>query len=85
MRVSISYPPPEGGKGVPPLSQSRQFQWFSGPTYIYPCVPTYAATLLDKAGHEVIWDDAIAEGKTYSQWLNVYRLRISRYYNQHFE
>ena len=69
MRVSISYPPIENEKGVPLLSQNRQFQWFSEPTYIYPMVPAYAATLLHEAGYDVIWDDAIAEEKTYAQWL----------------
>jgi len=69
MRVSISYPPIESEKGVPLLSQNRQFQWFCEPTYIYPMVPAYAATLLEQAGYEVIWDDAIAEEKTYAQWL----------------
>lgn len=70
MRVSISYPPISGIKGTPMISQNRQYQVFSEPTYIYPCVPAYAATLLAKASHEVIWDDAIAEEKTYGQWLN---------------
>jgi len=69
MRISISYPPIESEKGVPLLSQNRQFQYFSEPTYIYPMVPAYAATLLKKEGYEVIWDDAIAEEKTYAQWL----------------
>jgi radical SAM superfamily enzyme YgiQ (UPF0313 family) len=69
MRISISYPPIESEKGVPLLSQNRQFQYFSEPTYIYPMVPAYAATLLKKEGYEVIWDDAIAEGKSYAQWL----------------
>jgi len=32
-------------------------------------VPAYAATILKQAGHEVIWDDGIAEEKTYSRWL----------------
>jgi len=52
------------------LSQNRQFQWFSESTYIYPVVPAYAATLLKNAGYDVIWDDAIAEEKTYHQWLS---------------
>jgi len=69
MRISISYPPIESEKGVPLLSQNRQFQYFSEPTYIYPIVPAYVATLLKKEGYEVIWDDAIAEAKTYAQWL----------------
>jgi len=69
MKVSISYPPLKNEKGVPLLSQNRQFQWFNEPTYIYPMVPAYAATLLHNAGYEVIWDDSIAEEKSYSKWL----------------
>jgi anaerobic magnesium-protoporphyrin IX monomethyl ester cyclase len=61
MKISISYPPIKSTKGVPLLSQNRQFQWFSHPTYIYPMVPAYAATLLSRNGYEVSWDDAIAE------------------------
>lgn len=70
MKISISYPPLESDKGIPLLGQNRQFQWFSEPTYIYPMVPAYAATLLKENGYDVIWDDAIAEGLTYDQWLN---------------
>lgn len=69
MRINISYPPINTGKGVPLLSQNRQFQYFHEPTYIYPMVPAYAATLLKKAGYDVIWDDGIAEEKSYGQWL----------------
>lgn len=69
MKISISYPPLESKKGVPLLAQNRQFQWFSEPTYIYPMVPAYAATLLKDNGFDVFWDDAIAEGLTYNQWL----------------
>ncbi len=68
MRISIAYPPLPSGKGVPLLSQNRQFQWFVNPTYIYPVVPAYAATLLKGAGHAVFWNDGIAEEKTYEQW-----------------
>lgn len=68
MKIVISYPPLESPKGTPLLSQNRQFQWFNNPTYIYPMVPAYAATLLKKNGYEVIWDDAIAENKSYSEW-----------------
>jgi len=69
MRVSISYPPIDTGKGVPLLSQNRQFQYFHEPTYIYPMVPAYAATLLKGAGYDVVWNDGIAEEKSYGQWL----------------
>ena len=69
MKIAISYPPLESYKGTPLLSQNRQFQWFNAPTYIYPMIPAYAATLLQKHGYEVVWDDAIAEQKPYLVWL----------------
>ena len=64
MKVSIAYPPLENEKGTPLLGQNRQFQWFNSPTYIYPMVPAYAATLLQSKGFSVTWDDGIAEEKT---------------------
>jgi radical SAM superfamily enzyme YgiQ (UPF0313 family) len=69
MKITISYPPLETTKGIPLLAQNRQFQWFNNPTYIYPVVPAYAATLLKENGYEVMWDDGIAENKTYEKWL----------------
>ena len=68
MKISISYPPLESKKGVACLSQNRQFQWFNHPTYIYPVIPAYAASLLKSKGYAVFWDDAIAEGLTYDDW-----------------
>lgn len=73
MKISISYPPLESNKGVPLLAQNRQFQWFKDPTYIYPMIPAYTATLLKENGYDVIWDDAIAEGLSYGKWI--YRIR----------
>lgn len=73
LKVAISYPPLENRKGVPLLAQNRQFQWFNSPTYIYPMVPAYAATLLNENGFEVLWDDSISEGRTYGDWLNMIR------------
>lgn len=70
MKIFISYPPLKSEKGVPLLSQNRQFQWFSNPTYIYPLIPASAATLLKANGYQVIWDDGIAEKKTYLEWLD---------------
>jgi radical SAM superfamily enzyme YgiQ (UPF0313 family) len=64
MRIAIAYPPLPSEKGVPLLSQNRQFQWFSRPTYIYPVVPALAATQAKQAGHEVAWLDGIASGWT---------------------
>jgi len=60
MKVMISYPPLEG-KGSPMLTQNRQFQWFHVPSFIFPMVPAYGATMLKNDGFEVIWSDAIAE------------------------
>jgi anaerobic magnesium-protoporphyrin IX monomethyl ester cyclase len=70
MKIAIGYPPLESNKGVPLLSQNRQFQWFHHPTFIYPMVPAYAATLLKKAGHEVVWLDGIAEKWRQAKWLD---------------
>lgn len=69
MKIFISYPPLSSEKGIPLLGQNRQFQWFNSPTYIYPVIPAYTATLLKEKGEEVIWDDAIAEGLDYDKWL----------------
>lgn len=68
MKISISFPPLESTKGVPLLSQNRQFQWFASPTYIYPVIPAYAASLLKEKGYDVFWDDGIAEKLSYEQW-----------------
>ncbi len=69
MKICIAYPPLESGKGVPLLSQNRQFQYFREPTYIYPVVPAQAATMLKRAGHEVVWMDGIAENLSYDTFL----------------
>ncbi|HBG65469.1 MAG TPA: B12-binding domain-containing radical SAM protein [Treponema sp.] len=73
MKVAISYPPLESDKGVPLLGQNRQFQWFNSPTYIYPMVPAYAASLLKSKGYDVVWNDAIAEEWTFDQYLAFYK------------
>jgi len=59
MKVAISYPPLDDER-YPTLGQNRQFQWFHNPSFIYPVVPASAATLLERNGHEVLWNDAIA-------------------------
>jgi len=64
MRIAIAYPPLPSEKGVPLLSQNRQFQWFHAPTFIYPVVPASAATMARDAGHDVAWLDGIAEQLT---------------------
>jgi len=68
MKIAIGYPPIESQKGTPLLSQNRQFQYFNAPTYIYPMVPAYAASLAKQKGHQVTWLDGIAERQTYQQW-----------------
>ena len=60
MRIAVAYPPLESPNGVPLLTQNRQFQWFSRPTYIFPVVPATAVTMLKKAGHEAMLLDGIA-------------------------
>ena len=60
MRIAIAYPPLKSEKGVALLTQNRQFQWFSRPTYIFPVVPATAATMLKNEGHEVLFLDGIA-------------------------
>lgn len=71
MRVMISYPPIESAKGTPMLTQNRQFQWFHEPSYLYPCVPAQAASLLKERGHSVIWNDCIAERKDWNQFERI--------------
>jgi len=73
MKIIISYPPLNNKKGIPLLSQNRQFQYFNEPTYIYPVVPAGAATLLKQAGHEVIWNDCIAQESSYEEFLKFIR------------
>ncbi|MFZ2188023.1 MAG: radical SAM protein [Candidatus Moraniibacteriota bacterium] len=68
MKIAISYPPLKSKKGIACLGQNRQFQWFNTPTYIYPVIPAYAATLLKNKGYDVMWDEGIAEGLTYAAW-----------------
>ncbi|MBU1104800.1 radical SAM protein [Patescibacteria group bacterium] len=73
--IVIGYPPIETNKGTPLLSQNRQFQYFNAPTYIYPMVPAYGATMLKEAGYTVYWMDGIAEKKKYEDW--VYELKAT--------
>lgn len=72
MKVAISYPPLPKAKGHPTLGQNRQFQYFSHPSFIYPLVPAWAATLLQANGFDVIWNDALAEGWSYAQFLHFF-------------
>jgi anaerobic magnesium-protoporphyrin IX monomethyl ester cyclase len=69
MKTAIAYPPIPSPKGIPLISQNRQFQWFHRPTFIYPVVPACAATMLKRAGHEAIWLDGIASGWTPDEFM----------------
>ena len=70
MKVVISYPPLDTAKGCATLGQNRQFQYFREPTHIYPVVPAIAATMLKKAGHEVVWNDCLAGGYTQDDFFS---------------
>lgn len=72
MKVFISYPP-FNDKGVAMLTQNRQFQWFSEPSYLYPLVPAMAATVLKEAGHDVHWNDAIVRGWDFEQFFAYFK------------
>jgi len=69
MKIFLSYPPYQSDKGIACLTQNRQFQWFNNPSYIPPVVPMTAATRLKDDGHDVTWNDAIAQQWTYSQFI----------------
>ncbi|MEK7499916.1 MAG: hypothetical protein AAB649_04905, partial [Patescibacteria group bacterium] len=69
VRIAVGYPPIESKKGTPLLSQNRQFQFFNSATYIYPMVPSYAASNLQYHGYKTFWVDGIAEQKKYEQWM----------------
>lgn len=73
MKIAIGYPPFFTSKGVPQISQNRQFQWTApGPLayFIYPVIPASTATLLKSKGYEVFWLDGLAEKWTYEKWLD---------------
>lgn len=69
MKIGVGYPPIKTDKGVPLLSQNRQFQYFNAKTYIYPMVPAYAASNLKHHGYDVVWLDGIAAEQTYDEWV----------------
>lgn len=70
MRVMIAFPPLMETKGLPQLTQNRQFQWFSHPTFIYPMIPASAATLLKSDGFDVDFVDGIARGWPYHRFTD---------------
>ena len=73
MKVLVGFPPTQSPLGTPLLSQNRQFKYFEKPTFLYPVVLGTAATMAKKAGHEVIWEDAIAQNmdwRAYDEMLS---------------
>ena len=68
--ISISSPPLDSDKGIPFLSQNRQFQWTNTGNVILPVIPAYGATALKQMGFKVYWDDAIAEKISYQKWFH---------------
>ena len=68
MKIFIAYPPFRD-KGVPMWTQNRQFQWYHLGSFIYPLVLAMAATLLDREGFDVVWNDNIAEGQPFDAFI----------------
>ena len=70
MKVAISYPPIINDLGQKAMvSQNRNVQFFSVPTYLLPVIHAQAATILKKKV-DVIWDDGNAKLKNYNNWFN---------------
>ncbi|MBL8992487.1 MAG: radical SAM protein [Spirochaetia bacterium] len=70
MKIAISYPPIINALGQKAMvSQNRNVQYFKTPTYLLPVIHAQAATWLRDLGHEVLWDDANAQLKTFDQWF----------------
>lgn len=71
MKIAISYPPIVNELGQKAMiSQNRNVQYFSKPTYLLPVVHAQAATWLKQKGYDVLWDDGNAQLKTYDQWFS---------------
>jgi len=68
MRVAVTYPPFTKKGLYPLLSQNRQFRYTNTQVRIYPLIPSYAASQLKNAGHEVLWLDGINERLTWEEY-----------------
>jgi radical SAM superfamily enzyme YgiQ (UPF0313 family) len=70
----IAFPSLPDSKGIPQLTQNRQFQWYHSPsTFIYPIIPATAATLLKENDFNVDFYDGIAQRQTFDDFLHRYR------------
>ena len=69
LKIAISYPPIVNERGQKAMvSQNRNVQYFTTPTYLLPVVHAQAATWLKQMGYKVRWDDGNAQLKTYTEW-----------------
>ena len=68
MKVLVGFPPIQTPLGTPLLSQNRQFQYFNKPTFLYPVVLGTGATIVKEAGHDIIWEDAIAQFMNWEEY-----------------
>ena len=70
MKVLISYPPIINSLGQKAMvSQNRNVQYFSVPTYLLGITHAQAATMLKENNINVVWDDGNAQLKTYEEWF----------------
>lgn len=72
MKVMIAFPPLPRARGIPQLTQNRQFQWFNNPSYAYPVIPASAATLLKEDGFDVDFVDGIAQRWSYDYFIKYF-------------
>jgi anaerobic magnesium-protoporphyrin IX monomethyl ester cyclase len=71
MKVAISFPPIVNSLGQKAMvSQNRNVQYFSVPTYLLGVTHAQAATMLKENKINVIWDDGNAQLKKYEDWFN---------------
>ena len=72
MKIVLGYPSLEDPRGFIQVGQNRQSKIFSvgEEAAIFPCVMAWAATMLKRAGHEVVWQDGPTEGLS---WAHQFR------------
>lgn len=74
MRIAITYPPIKKYDLYPLLTQNRHLRFSSSSEVrIFPLVAASAATILSKAGHEVLFLDGINERLTWEQYMEIVR------------
>ncbi|MBI4313376.1 MAG: B12-binding domain-containing radical SAM protein, partial [Candidatus Omnitrophica bacterium] len=69
MKICLGYPSLDDPRGFHQTGQNRQAQVFTAPAFIYPVIPAMAATLLQSAGHEILWLDGPAEQMPWTEQL----------------